>query len=140
MAKTWKSFPIIVSPVKCYIQCSLVLWRLDSLSLSFSLSLSPTPSTFFDPVHFFQGEECEGGERSVFNSFRPYSTQFSFPPLHMAHNVDPAHKYLPGSLSLSKGSLYLNVGRHLESHRQTEAKTRSPFIPRTCHSLVFRVI
>lgn len=33
----------------------------------------------------------------------------------MAHNVDPAHKYLPGSLSLSKDSLYLNVGQHLKS-------------------------
>lgn len=53
------------------------------------------------PVHFFRDEDYEGGERGVFNSFRPYSTQFSFSPLNIAHNVDPAHKYLPGSLSLS---------------------------------------
>lgn len=35
----------------------------------------------------------------------------------MTNNVDPAHKYLPGSLSLSKDSLYLNVGQHLKSQR-----------------------
>lgn len=78
---------------------SMVEVGLDSLSLCFSLTHS---FHLLYPVHFFQGEECEGGESSVFNSFRPYSTQFSFPPLRMAHNVDPAHKYLRGSLSLSK--------------------------------------
>lgn len=99
---------MIVSLLK-YIQCSLVCWRLDSV---------PTPSlvlnNFFHlpyPVQFFQSD----GEHSVFNSFRPYSTKFSFPPLHMAHSVDPTLKYLPGSLSLLKGSCYLNTGWYFMS-------------------------
>lgn len=36
----------------------------------------------------------------MFNSFRPYSARFSFPPLHMAHSADQTLKYVPGSLSL----------------------------------------
>lgn len=53
----------------------------------------------------------------MFNSFRAYSTQFSFPPLHIQHNVTPEHKYLPGSFfvfCLSATSLYLNMGQALK--------------------------
>lgn len=139
MAKTWKSFPIIVSSVKCYIQCSLVWWRLDSTP-SLSVSLSPTPSTF-SILFIFSKVKNVKEEKAVcliaLGHIPPSSAflLFVWPTMWIQRtNICEAV-----CLSL-KGSLYLNVGQHLKSHRQTEAKTRSPFIPQTCHSLVFRVI
>lgn len=82
-----------------------MLFSLAKVGLCPPPPLSLSLTHFFHllcPVHFFQGEECEGGEHSVFNSFRPYSAHLSLPPLGMVHSVEPALKYLPGSLSLSK--------------------------------------
>ena len=83
MAKTWKSFLIIVSN-----------WHFEHNTLFWSLPL--TPSLYF--VLFFQGEESR--EENCVGGIWPKSIQVQLLLLDLAQDVNSIHKYLPGSLSL----------------------------------------
>lgn len=112
MAQTWKSFPIIVSPLKGYIQCFSVE---EAGHSSLSLFLSPTPSTF-SVLFIFSKVKNVKEENAVcliaLGHIQPGSAFFLFiwPTLWILHS---------NLCQVVCLSLRLSLPEHLKSHPQT---------------------